>query len=220
MNKFTWWLNPKVHVLTKEEYEKFVWIITEKLKSKALNELKDKIKTMNSTSSSNFQILPINNILQYVPTEITVPNWAKIWDKIEEITLRWWMKLSTFVYDKTAALFYLKTVLNENILLWTEKLIWVNEDSLRMTNILNQTPSPFYMKATTELDSTISYNFEDASNNLTKKLKNLIVNSSVKDATSILLNDPNIANVRIEFSPFWLTKVSSNPDNIEFIIQK
>lgn len=76
------------------------------------------------------------------------------------------------------------------------------------------------MKATTELDGTISYNFEDASNNLTKKLKNLIVGSTVKDATSILLNDNNIASVQITFSPFWLTRISSSPDNIEFIIQK
>jgi hypothetical protein len=76
------------------------------------------------------------------------------------------------------------------------------------------------MKATTELDSTISYNFEDSTNNLTRKLKNLIANTSKKDATSILLNDTNIANVKIEFSPFWLSRVSNNPDNIEFIIQK
>ena len=76
------------------------------------------------------------------------------------------------------------------------------------------------MKATTELDSTISYNFEDSTNNLTRKLKNLIANTDKKEATSILLNDTNIANVKIEFSPFWLTHVSNNPDNIEFIIQK
>lgn len=89
-----------------------------------------------------------------------------------------------------------------------------------MSYVVNQTKNPFYMKATTEMDVTISYNFEDQANNLTKKLKNLIANTTKKDATSILLNDGNIANVKIEFSPFWLSRVSNNPDNIDFIIEK
>lgn len=214
------WEDPKIKVLSQEEYEKFVWIITEKIKSKALSDLKDKIKTLNNNSSSNFQILPINNILVYKIWQIELLNWVKIGDKLSEVKLKWSGSLSTYVYDKNSTIFYLKTILNENILLWTEKLIWVNEDSLRISNILNQTVNPFYMKATTELDSTISYNFEDSTNNLTRKLKNLIANTSKKEATSILLNDSNIANIKIEFSPFWLTRVSNNPDNIEFIIEK
>jgi hypothetical protein len=96
----------------------------------------------------------------------------------------------------------------------------INENSLKITNILSKVEKPFYLKATTELDATISYNFEDKNNNLTKKLKNLILNTNEKEATSILLNDTNIASVKIKFSPFWLTKISSNPDNIDFIIQK
>lgn len=131
------------------------------------------------------------------------------------------LKIGTYIYDRNATLFYLKTILNESLLFGTEKLIGINDDSLRITNVISKNTIPlFSMKATTELDSTISYNFEDVSNNLTKKLKNLIVNTSVKEATSILLNDNNIASVKITFSPFWLTQISSNPDNIEFIIQK
>ena len=73
---------------------------------------------------------------------------------------------------------------------------------------------------TAELDASISYNFEDPTNNLTKRLKNLIVGTTEKEATSILLNDGNVAGVKLRFSPFWLTRVSSNPDSIEFIIEK
>lgn len=137
------------------------------------------------------------------------------------MTINGKVKISTYVYDKNAALFYLKTILNESLLFGTEKLIGINDESLRITNTVNKTTAPqFSLKGTTELDSTISYNFEDVSNNLTKKLKNLIVNTSPKEATSLLLNDNNIASVKITFSPFWLTRVSNNPDNIEFIIQK
>lgn len=146
---------------------------------------------------------------------------AKIGDKGDEVTIDGKVKINTYVYDKNSALFYLKTILNESLLFGTEKLIGVNDDSLRITNTVSKTITPsFSLKGTTELDATISYNFEDASNNLTKKLKNLIVGTSPKEATSLLLNDNNIASVKITFSPFWLTRVSNNPDNIEFIIQK
>lgn len=218
--EFKWWLDPKVHILTQEEFDKFTWIFAEKFKSKALNLLKEKIKQMNTTWWTDFQIIPINNILKNNIGKIEILHWVKIWDKIDEITLRSSWSILTYVYDKNSTIFYLKSILNENILLWTEKLIWVNEDSLRISNILSQTTDPFYMKATTELDSTVSYNFEDSTNNLTRKLKNLLINTSSSEATSILLNDKHIANVKIEFSPFWLTRVSNNPDNIEFIIEK
>lgn len=214
------WLDPKVHVLTQQEFDNFSQIMADKIKTKSLEDLKTKIKSMNTMWGSNFLILPIDNILKYNIGKIDIMNWAKIGDKIDEVTLHCSWSLSTFVFDKSATIFFLKSVLNENILLWTEKLIWINDDSLRITNILSQSVGPFYMKATTELDSKISYNFEDSTNNLTRKLKNLIANTNKQEATSILLNDSNISTVKIEFSPFWLTKVSNNPDNIEFIINK
>jgi hypothetical protein len=65
----------------------------------------------------------------------------------------------------------------------------------------------------------MSYNFEDKNSNLTKKLKNLILNTTKNEAISILIKNANISNIKIVFSPFWLTRVSNNPDNIEFIIQ-
>ncbi len=219
-SSFTWWLNPKVHILTEEELKKFEWIILEKTKTKALELIREKIKTMNTNSESNFQIIPIDNIVKYYSWTTTILNNVQLWAKIDEITLRWNISATTYLYDKNSLISYLKTILNESLLTWTEKIIWINKESLKITNILSKTENPFYMKATTELDSTISYNFEDENNNLTKKLKNLILNTTKKEATSILLNDSNIANVKIKFSPFWLTRISSYPDNIDFIIQK
>ncbi|EKD66600.1 MAG: hypothetical protein ACD_49C00029G0028 [uncultured bacterium (gcode 4)] len=218
---FTGWVDPKIHILTTEELEKFKNILGEKLKTKSLETLKQKVKTANIQNNEDYQILPINNIIKYELSEIKPTTEVKVWDKIEEITLKWSVVAKSFIYDKRWLVSYLKNILNENILLWTEKLININEDSVKITNILSQSETSwFQMKATTELDSTISYNFEDSTNNLTKKLKNLIAWSTQKEATSILLNDPNIANVKIEFSPFWLTRVSSNPDSIDFIIEK
>lgn len=193
----------------------------EKLKSKALETLKDTIKKTNTENGENYAILPINENIIYTMGDLIIGKGVKIGEKKDEVTIDGKVKISTYVYDKSAALFYLKTILNESLLFGTEKLINVNDESLRITNIVSRSATPgFSLKGTTELDSTISYNFEDASNNLTKKLKNLIVSTSPKEATSLLLNDNNIASVKITFSPFWLTRVSNNPDNIEFVIQK
>ena len=208
-------------MLTEKERANFQGILGEKLKSKALENLKETIKKNNAENGENYAILPINENIVYILDDFVLQNGAKIGDKLEELTIEGKVKISTFVYDRDTALFYLKTILNESLLFGTEKLIRVNDESLRITNVISKNTLPiFSMKGTTELDATISYNFEDTSNNLTKKLKNLIVNTTPKEATSLLLNDNNIASVKISFSPFWLTKVSNNPDNIEFIIQK
>lgn len=199
----------------------FKEILAEKLKNKALETMKDLIKKNNGENGENYAILPINENIIYTMGDLMLSKGAKIGDKNDEVTIVGKVKINTYIYDRTAALFYLKTILNESLLFGTEKLININDESLRITNIVSKNISPqFSLKGTTELDATISYNFEDASNNLTRKLKNLIVNSSPKEATSLLLNDNNIASVKITFSPFWLTRVSNNPDNIEFIIQK
>ena len=218
---FTGGIDPKVHVLTDEELEKFRGVMIEKLKNKTKELVKEKITSINQNNGTYYASLPIDDVYAFSSGALTVLKDAKVGDKIDEVSLRGQMSLKTYMYDKNAVLVYLKNVLNENILLGTEKLMNVNEDSIRVTNILSRSQTgPFAMKATTELDGTISYNFEDSSNNLTRKLKNLVANSTEKEATSILLNDPNISKVSVTFSPFWLTRVSNNPDNIEFIINK
>ncbi len=219
ITSFTWWLDPKEHVLTKEELNKFNQIAIEKIKSKALELLKEKIKNNNIDSWSNFNILPINDIIKYSSwfTEII---WnIKIWDKIDTIKIKSNIDINTYVFDKNSVMSYLINILNESILSWTEKIIHINDDSLRIASVLSKAESPFYLKATTEFDATMSYNFEDKNSNLTKKLKNLILNTTKNEATSILIKNANISNIKIVFSPFWLTRVSNNPDNIEFIIQ-
>ena len=214
-------IDPKIHVLTEKEVTSFKEILTEKLKSKALEVLKNTIKKANTENGEDYTILPINDNIIYTVSDLLLAKGAKIGDKGDEVTITGKIKISTYTYDRTATLFYLKTILNESLLFGTEKLIGINDESLRITNTISKTAIPqFSLKGTTELDATISYNFEDSSNNLTKKLKNLIVGTSPKEATSLLLNDNNIASVKITFSPFWLTNVSNNPDNIEFIIQK
>jgi muramidase (phage lysozyme) len=71
-----------------------------------------------------------------------------------------------------------------------------------------------------EMNTTITYDLENASNELTRRMKIMIAWLTKKDAISRLINEGHVREVDIRFSPFWLSRVSSNLDNIEFIIKK
>ena len=213
--------DPTVKVVTAPELAKFKGILAEKLRMKAIDGLKSKIKDTNAQFGSTYDIIPIDDNIKYSEPVITTGSGMGVGAKRSDVALSGKAVASAYVYDKGAAVSYLGGILRDNLLYGTEKLHTVNSDSFRITNILFRAPAaPFSMKATAELDASISYNFEDPTNNLTKKLKNLIVGTTEKEATSILLNDGNVAGVKLRFSPFWLTRVSSNPDSIEFIIEK
>lgn len=129
--------------------------------------------------------------------------------------------ISAYIYNKDAALGYLRSLMNERLLYGTERLHEVLPESLKITTILNRSDTPkFVLRGTTELSATISYNFEDDANLQTKRLKNFIAGQSVEQALSMLLADQSIAKAKIRLSPFWLMNVSSNIDNIKFIIEK
>jgi len=65
-------IDPKIHVLTDKEITNFKEILTEKLKSKALETLKNTIKKNNTENGENYDILPINENIIYTPGNITL----------------------------------------------------------------------------------------------------------------------------------------------------
>lgn len=213
--------DPTIKIVTTQELAKFKDILAEKLRMKAIDGLKAKIKDMNAQLGATYDIIPIDDNIKYSEPVVTTGSGMGVGSRRSDVSLSGKAKAAAYVYDKGGAVSYLGGILRDNLLYGTEKLHTVNSDSFRITNILFRSDAPpFSMKATAELDASISYNFEDPTNNLTKKLKNLIVGTTEKEGTSILLNDGNVAGVKFRFSPFWLTRVSSNPDSIEFIIEK
>lgn len=214
-------IDPKVHRLTSEELTKFTGIITEFARTKALERARERVSEYNAQNNAGFDIIPIPSNTLFSDIRVDPLDNAKVGDRIDTVRLRATLRLKTYMYDKNATLFYLKSVLNDSILTGTEKLLGTNEDSVRISTVLSRQDTPYFsLKGTTELDGTISYDFENPSNNLTKKLKNLILGTKPEEARSILLNNTNIASVRIQLSPFWLSHVSGRPDNIEFIIKR
>ena len=76
------------------------------------------------------------------------------------------------------------------------------------------------IKATMEMNASISYDFENSKNELTRGLKVLISGLSREEAKTRLINEGKVREVTITFIPFWLSRVSSNIDNIEFVIHQ
>lgn len=192
----------------------------DKLRLGAYEALRADLAQANKERAENYAILPTNDVISYADESTETADGAKVGDRIGEVRIRGTASVRAYAYDTSATRAYLRGILQEMLLFGTEKLIAFNDDSIRISNVLSRADNPFSMKATTELDATISYDFEDDSNTLTKKLKDLIVNTTFEDARSIMLNNTNIANVRIVSSPFWLSRVVGNPDNIEFIINR
>jgi hypothetical protein len=218
---FTGGQNPTVRIVTQEELDKFTALLTDRLKTQALADMKHSLETENEASNKNFMILEVSDNIRYSDPKIEILDAAKVGDRRTEVRMKGSVTVTSFVYDRNTVLALLKNLLGERLLYGTERLHDVLSDSLKITSTLNRVDAPkFTLKGTTELSATISYNFEDDANAQTRRLKNLIAGQPTDQAVSVLLNDQSIAKAKIRLSPFWLTRVSSNVDNIEFLIEK
>jgi len=196
-------------------------IFEEMLKTESLKQLKKQIEEDNKISWIKYEILPIKDVLSYKNLEIkSIPEVINIWDKIDKFELKWSITVETYIYNKTSVLSLLKAVINDSLLNWTDKLIFIDENSLRMTVILSKTENPLTIKATTEIDIWISYDFDNNANFYNQRLKTLILWLSNDEAKNILINEEKISDVVIKNTPFFIKNVSSNLDNIIMKIVK
>jgi hypothetical protein len=144
----------------------------------------------------------------------------KIGDLANEIEMKGSLTVTALVYNKKAVVEYLTNLFHERLLRGTDKELAIHPDTLRMTNVISRAEDGSSIKATIEMNTTITYDLENASNELTRRMKITIAGLTKKEAIDRLINEGHVREVEIHFSPFWLTRVSSNLDNIEFIIKK
>jgi hypothetical protein len=217
---FEWWTN---------EYEKTVGdndiinakkILEEKLKSKALKELKKQIQEDNKINNITYEILWIDKIIEYSDLQITWDEHIKVWDKKEKIFLSWTIKITTYLYNKELVINKLKSTIRENVLTDIENINFINDDSLRVSNVISRTQDPLIIKITAEIEVFYSHNFLSKTSNYVEKLKNTISWINKSDALKILINNTKISDVTIETRPFFIKKISKIPKNIIFKIKK
>jgi hypothetical protein len=212
---------PTLRLVTEQEVVQFKSFMIDKLKKEVLAKLKSDLDSNNALTGQDFQILEIENNLTYGEPVMEIKKGVKVGDKVPQVTLGGSITVRAYVYNRMAVLQYLRNIMNERLLQWTEKLHDMLPETLRISAVLTRVDGPkFAVRATTELSGSISYNFEDDANAQTKKLKSLIAGKPVDEAVSILVNSQSVAKARIRLSPFWLTRISGNVDNIEFTIEK
>jgi hypothetical protein len=217
LEKFTGWENyvDKKNI-SNEDIESAKKVLEEKLKIESLKELRKQIKNDNIANNVTYEILGINDIILYKNLEITLPEDVKIWDNKNSFILKWKIEIDAYTYNKNSVITKLKKVINESTIEGSEKILLIDEWSLRVAAEIYRQEKPFEVKATLEVESFIIHNFLNNNDNYVQKLKSTILWFSKEEATKILLNDPKISNVKIDITPFFIDKISNISDNIIF----
>lgn len=212
---FTGWQDNIVYMVSENDMKNAKDILEEMLRKEAMTQLKNKIEEDNKIYGGKYEILPIQDVLKYTNLKISsTPKDIKPEDKIDTFQVSWELTIETYIYNKTSVLNLLRNVIHQSLLSGTDKLLFIDENSLRMTVILERQNTPLTIKATTEVDIGLSYDFDNNANFYNQRLKTLILWLSNDEAKNILLNEGKISNIHIKNTPFFIKKVSSNLDNI------
>lgn len=215
----SWWEDNIVYMVWEKDIDDSKKVLSDILKKEALNKLKEKIKEESKNTWINYEILWIKDILNYKDEDIKLTQEIKPWQKIPSFDLYGSITAETYVYNKDQALSQFKKVIDESLITWTDKLMFIDDNSLKTTVVLSKEENPLKVKATVEINMGLSYDFDNNLNFYNKRLKTIISWLDNDNAKNILLNEDRISNVDIINTPFY-KKVSWNPDNIILKIKK
>lgn len=210
--------DPKIHIVTDPELTRLRGILHEQMVRMSRDTLQSKLDESNKEYGENFALLMASTVTLTGET-ITITSGQKIGDLANEIELHGSVMVNALVYDKKAVIDYLTTIFRERLLNGTDKELGIHEDTLRMTNVISRSEGDQSIKATMEMNASITYDLENSTNELTRRMKVTIAGLSKSDAITRLINGWQVREVDIRFSPFWMSSVSSKLDNIEFVIK-
>ncbi len=214
-----WWKDIYTHVVSKDDLENSKKILREKLRKKAIKEINKQIENENKTNNITYKILNIDNIFKFKNIKINTPKNIKTGEKLKNFYLSWSLDVSTYAYNRDSIISKLKNEINASIIPEKEKILSINNKSIRISNIIYRQDNPFYLKGTVEIEYFVEYNFENEDDSYIQRLKATIAWLPKQEAEKILINENKISNVKIEIKPFFLNNVSKFFNNIEFIIE-
>ena len=217
-SNFDGWTDPKIHIITSNEIEKLKGILHEKLATTARAKLQTWIDESNTKSWEDYAMM-IGSTVSLAGEVINIDGNKKIGDLTNDVDLKGTINITALLYDRKTTIAYLISIFRDKLLYGTDKELGIHDDTLRLTNIVSRADDDSTIKATMEMNATITYDLENASNDLTKRMKLIIAGLSSDEAKTRLINEWHVREVEIKFSPFWMTHVSSNMDNIEFVIK-
>jgi len=217
--EISWWQDIYTHIVSKDDIENSINILKQKLRKKAIEDLNKKIEEENKTNNVTFKILNIDNTFKFKNIKTKILEDVKTGEKRTSFNLSGSLDTSTYTYNIDSVISKLKKEIQDSIIPEKQRILSINNQSIRISNIIYRQENPFYLKATIEIEYFVEYNFEKQDDSYIQRLKNTIAWLPKDEAEKILINENKISNARIEIQPFFLNNVSKFFNNIEFIIQ-
>lgn len=216
---FTGGDNPRVHIVTEEEIQRFKNVLAEQLHKDGRVELQKRLDAEREKTGDDYALLVLDAI-SFTGVTFEIASGQKIGDVADEIEMRARAEVRATVMDRKATIGYLTEIFRENLLYGTNKELAIHPDTLRVSNIVTRAEDDSEIKATLEMNTSITYDFENAANELTRRLKTIIAGLPKQEAIDRLINEGYVNEVSIQSYPFWVGNVSSHIENIEFSIKK
>ena len=217
---FSWANSNYKRILTEQDIENAKTLLKWRIEWEILKAVKNDIAEENKLNNVQYEILWINDIINYSDFQVYWIDNYKIWQQIDNFELSATIKISTYSYNKWLLINKMRMDINNTILSDVEEIMDVNPNSLRITNILSKDDAPFSIKATAILEVYFIHNFISKNNAYVERLKDLVAWIPKEEAEKILLNNNRISNVKIETKPFFIKNVSKLNDNIIFKVEK
>ena len=216
---FAGWEAPRIHIVSEDEVKKFTGLLKEQVRRVARNNLQKNLDSKKESSWDDYALFSGEGV-SFTGETYEIISWQKYGEFAEEIEMRWTLSVSALVYDRRATINYLTDIFRGSLLSGTDREVAVYPETLSVTSLINRAVDDSSIKATMEMNTSITHDFEDPKNQLTRYLKVAISWLSKSDAISKLINTGHVKEVTVTSYPFWNRSVSWNIDNIEFVIKK
>lgn len=187
-DNFTGGVDPSVHILTEEELQGFRNTIKEKLQKDSREALDVKLASDKATTGEDYAMM-IVDMISFTDPEFEIISGQKVGDVAEEIELKAKNIIRATALDRKATINYLTSIFRENLLQGTNKELGIHEDTIRVSNIVSRNENDTEIKATLEMNTSTTYDLENTTNDLTRRLKTIIAGTSESEARARLINE-------------------------------
>lgn len=211
--------DPKVHIVSKEELERFEKILMEKIKKHAREEVQKFLDAEKEKTGQDFSML-IADVIKIENVEFAIISGQKVGDVADHIDMRATSTVKAIVFDKKATINFLTQAFRDNLLKGTNKELSLHPETLRVSNLVSRNADDTEIKMTVEMNTATVFDFENPVSEGIRQLKVKIAGDSSEAALKKLEEETQIQDATIKNYPFWVGNVTSNVENIEFVIKK
>lgn len=219
INAFSGWSEEFKKKISESDIVTAEKIFTEKLKSEAFKKAQSEIRQSSELNNTQYKILWSDDAISYENLVIDSSD-ASVWALKDSFIISWSVDLTVYTFSTEAIIQKLKTVITEKKLDGVEKISHIDDESLRFSQKIYSSSSPFEIKGTYEIEYFTLHDFSNEDSSYIRNLKNKILWLHEDEAYKILLNDPKISSVEIKIRPFFVNHISNIYNNIVINIEE